>query len=118
MENFNKPHTPIKHWANDDKPREKMIAKGADSLSTVELLAILINNGTRSKSAIDLARDLMHAYGNRLGQLAKLSLKDIQKIKGIGPAKAVTIKAALQLAVMLEQENFQDIPVIRTSRDI
>jgi DNA repair protein RadC len=118
MENFNKPHTPIKHWANDDKPREKMIAKGADSLSTVELLAILINNGTRSKSAIDLARDLMQAYGNRLGQLAKLSLKDIQKIKGIGPAKAVTIKAALQLAVMLEQENFQDIPVIRTSRDI
>lgn len=118
MENFNKAHTPIKQWANDDRPREKMITKGADSLSAVELLAILINNGTRSKSALDLARELLLVHNNRVGVLAKLSLKDLQKIKGIGPAKAVTIKAALQIGILLEKESFHEIPVVRTSKDI
>jgi DNA repair protein RadC len=118
MKNFNKPHTPIKHWAPDDKPREKMIAKGADSLSTAELLAILINNGTKSKSAIDLARELLQQGDNRIGRVAKMSLKELQKVKGIGPAKAVTIKAALQLGIMVEHDLLQEQPMVRTSKDI
>lgn len=118
MENFNKPHTPIKQWAADDKPREKMLARGADALSATELLAILINNGTRSKSAIDLARELLQQGGNNLSSLAKMSLKDLQKVKGVGPAKAVAIKAALQLGILLEEEALNQLPVLRSSKDI
>lgn len=118
MENFNKPHTPIKQWATDDKPREKMLARGADALSATELLAILINNGTRSKSAIDLARELLQLGSNSLSSLAKMSLKDLQKVKGVGPAKAVAIKAALQLGILLEEEALNQLPVLRSSKDI
>ena len=118
MENFNKPHTPIKQWAADDKPREKMLARGADALSATELLAILINNGTRSKSAIDLSRELLQLGGNSLSSLAKMSLKDLQKVKGVGPAKAVAIKAALQLGILLEEEALNQLPVLRSSKDI
>ncbi|QGW28689.1 RadC family protein [Phnomibacter ginsenosidimutans] len=118
MENFNKPHTPIKQWATDDKPREKMLARGADALSATELLAILINNGTRSKSAIDLARELLLLGSNSLSSLAKMSLKDLQKVKGVGPAKAVAIKAALQLGILLEEEALNQLPVLRSSKDI
>jgi len=118
MENFNKAHTPIKHWANDDKPREKMIKHGADTLSAAELLAILINNGTKNKSAIDLARELLQLADNKVSRLAKMSLKEVQKIKGVGPAKAVSIKAALQLGVILEKETFDDTDIMRSSKDI
>lgn len=118
MENFNKPHTPIKQWATDDKPREKMLTRGADALSATELLAILINNGTRSKSAIDLARELLQLGSNSLSSLAKMSLKDLQKVKGVGPAKAVAIKAALQLGILLEEEALNQLPVLRSSKDI
>lgn len=104
MENINKPHTPIKQWAEDDRPREKMLQQGASSLSKSELLAILINNGTRSRSAMELARDLLNTCNSNIHQLAKLSIADIQKIKGIGPAKAVTIKAALELGIRKETD--------------
>jgi DNA repair protein RadC len=118
MENFNKAHTPIKQWANDDKPREKMIKHGADALSAAELLAILINNGTKNKSAIDLARELLQQADNKISRLAKMSLKDVQKFKGIGPAKAVSIKAALQLGIILEKEALDDTDIMRSSKDI
>ncbi len=104
MENINKPHTPIKQWAEDDRPREKMLQQGASSLSKSELLAILINNGTRSRSAMELARDLLNTCNSNIHQLAKLSIADIQKVKGIGPAKAVTIKAALELGIRKETD--------------
>jgi DNA repair protein RadC len=104
MENINKPHTPIKEWAEDDRPREKMMLNGASSLSKAELLAILINHGTRSRSALELARDLMEACSGNLNQMAKMSISDLEKIKGIGPAKAVTIKAALELGIRKEAD--------------
>ena len=69
-------------------------------------------------AAIDLARELLAACQHRLGALARMSLKDLQRVKGIGPAKAVTIKAALQMGVLLEQESFDAIPVIRNSKDL
>ncbi len=91
----------IKDWATDDRPREKLMSKGASALSNSELLAILINNGTTNKSAVDLAKDLLTACNNNLQRLGDLNCKQIVqlKIKGLGPAKAITIAAALELGV-------------------
>lgn len=87
----------IKNWSKDDKPREKLAANGRETLSNAELLGILLGNGTRSKSAVDLARDVLNLANNDLNQLAKLSIKDFCQISGIGPAKAITIIAAIEL---------------------
>src|SRR4051812_2185016 len=73
----------IKLWAADDRPREKMMLKGAASLSDSELLAILITNGSKDKSALDIAKEVLHLGKNNLHSLGKLSVKDLQKIKGI-----------------------------------
>ena len=87
----------IKNWSEDDKPREKLAANGRETLSNAELLGILLGNGTRNKSAVDLARDIFQLANNDLNQLAKLSIKDFCQISGIGPAKAITIIAAIEL---------------------
>jgi DNA repair protein RadC len=97
MENLPTPPNSIKHWAEDDRPREKLLTKSPASLSNSELLAILINNGTRNKSAIDLAKEILKLGKDNLNELGRLSVKDLQKVKGIGTAKAVTIAAALEL---------------------
>ena len=91
----------IKNWSEDDRPREKLLLKGNDALSNAELLAILINNGTRNKSAVDLAKELMANVNNDLQRLAQLSVKEIVnlKVKGLGVAKAIAIVAALELGV-------------------
>jgi DNA repair protein RadC len=96
--------TSIKHWSEDDRPREKMLLKGIYALSNAELLAILINNGTKEKSAVDVAKELLAAVGNELQQLGKLSVKEIVKlkVKGIGQAKAVAIAGALELGIRRE----------------
>ena len=117
MENFNKPHTPIKSWSEDDRPREKMIRLGSASLSPAELIAILINNGTRSKSAMDLAKELLATNNNSLHLLANMNLKELQIVKGIGPAKAVVIKAALELAIKKEEEVFTR-EIISSGKDV
>lgn len=109
----------IKNWAVDDRPREKLALKGADSLSNSELLAILINNGTVNKSAVELAKELLGKVNNDLQKLAKLTVKEMVKlnVKGLGPAKAITIAAALELGI---RRNMADSKkdVIITSRDI
>ena len=87
----------IKNWSEDDKPREKLAANGRETLSNAELLGILLGNGTRNKSAVDLAREIFQLANNDLNQLAKLSIKDFCQISGIGPAKAITIIAAIEL---------------------
>src|SRR5690349_21264635 len=89
--------TAIKHWAPDDRPREKLLTKTALALSDSELLAILIMNGHRERSAVDIARDMLLLGKNNLNELGKLSVKELMKIKGIGEAKAVMIAAALEL---------------------
>ncbi len=91
------PKNTIKHWAKDDRPREKLIVFGADKLSNSELLAILIHNGTAKKSALDLAREILRLGNDNLNELGKLSLANLMTVKGIGEAKAVTIAAALEL---------------------
>ncbi|CAN5510371.1 DNA repair protein RadC [soil metagenome] len=111
--------TSIKHWSEDDRPREKMLLKGADALSNAELLAILINNGTREKSAVDVCKEILAAVGNELQQLGRLSVKEIVKlkVKGIGEAKAVAIAAALELGIRREAADRKK-EVILHSRDI
>jgi DNA repair protein RadC len=90
-------YTPITQWAEDDRPREKLLLKGKATLSDAELLAILLGSGTVSVSAVDLAKQILGAANNNLHELAKLSLKDLMKFKGIGEAKAITIISALEL---------------------
>ncbi len=97
MENSENTKTSIKNWAEDDRPREKMAKHGAEILSNSELLGIIINNGSKEKSAVELAKEILKLGHDNLDELGKLSLKDLQKIKGIGIAKAITITAALEL---------------------
>ena len=109
----------IKDWAEDDRPREKLIAKGAASLSNSELLAILINNGTVDRSAVVLAKELLSRCNNDLKQVASLSYREIVglKVKGLGEAKAISIVAALELGLRRNASvNKKDI--ITKSKDI
>lgn len=87
----------ILSWAEEDRPREKMEARGKESLTDAELIAILINSGTPDLSAVDVGKQIMTFADNSIGSLARLSIKDLMKIKGIGKAKAITIIAALEL---------------------
>jgi DNA repair protein RadC len=83
--------------AEEDRPREKLLMKGKSALSDAELLGILLGSGTVNVSAVDLAKLILHDVGNDLNELAKLSVKDLEKHKGIGEAKAITIVSALEL---------------------
>jgi len=116
---INMQNTSIKHWAEDDRPREKMLLKGHTALSNAELLAILINNGTKEKSAVDLGKELLAAIGNDLQKLGKLSIKEILKlkVKGIGEAKAITIAAALELGIRRETAEAKR-DVVNNSRQV
>ncbi|MBC7887159.1 MAG: DNA repair protein RadC [Ferruginibacter sp.] len=118
MENINNPFTSIKNWAMDDRPREKLSNKGPGALSDSELLAILINNGHKEKSAIDLAKAILQMGNNNLNELGKLTLKEFQKVKGIGEAKAITVAAALELGRRRHAAAYLEKTVVRKSRDI
>lgn len=107
----------IKDWAKEDRPREKLVAKGPSALSDAELLAILISTGTKEKSAVDLGRELLKRAGNNLNTLGKLELSDIRKVAGIGEAKAVTIAAALELGRRRKMVTPPVTAQIRSSRD-
>ncbi|MBS1773239.1 MAG: DNA repair protein RadC [Bacteroidetes bacterium] len=87
----------IKNWNEDERPREKMLLKGAAALSDAELLAILISSGTKEKSALDLARDILGLAHNNLHELGRLTVPELQQTKGIGEARAITIAAALEI---------------------
>ncbi len=108
----------ITDWAVEDRPREKLIQKGIASLSDAELLAILISSGTKDKSAVDLGRELLSVANNNLNSLGKLSIADLKKLRGIGTARAVTITAALELGRRRKLTEVQDVPQIRSSKDI
>ena len=87
----------IKDWADDDRPREKLLIKGKAALSDTELIAILIASGNRDESAVELSKRILQSLGNNLNSLAKLSVNDLIKFKGIGEAKAISIIASLEL---------------------
>ena len=108
----------IKNWAPEDRPRERLLANGAETLSKAELLAILIGSGVPGKSAVDVMRTILSDYGDSLMQLGKASVKDLMRYNGIGEAKAVTIVAACQLANQRLKENLPERMVIKTSADM
>lgn len=110
-------NTSIKNWAEDDRPREKMLTKGTEALSNAELLAILINNGTKNASAVEVCKSLLQEVGNDLRRLGKLSVKEILKlkVKGIGEAKAVTIAAALELGIRRDASEKKQQVVVNSS---
>lgn len=118
MKNLKKSSTPIKSWAIDDRPREKLLTKGAAVLSDSELLAILINTGNRDKSAVELAKEVLEKGKNNLNELGKLSVNDLLKINGIGEAKAITIAAALELGRRRQATSSLSKTGIRSSNDI
>lgn len=108
----------ITDWAVEDRPRERLWNKGPSTLSDAELLAILIGSGTKNRSAVDLARELLALAGNSLTDLGKLSVADIRNLKGIGTARAVTIAAALELGRRRRLSDASENPQIKSSLDV
>lgn len=87
----------IKAWAEADRPREKLLLHGRRQLTDAELIAILIGSGSKTETAVDLSKRILGFYQNDLAKIAKLSVKELSKFKGIGEAKAISIVAALEL---------------------
>jgi DNA repair protein RadC len=108
----------IKTWAEEDRPREKMMLKGKAQLTDVELLAILIGSGTKSFSAVDIAKQILKENGNNLNSLAKLSIKDLLQFKGIGEAKAIGIVSALELGRRRKEQEPEKQYIVTSSKDI
>ena len=88
----------IKNWAEDDRPREKLMLKGKNAMSDAELLALLLGSGTRNETALDVAKGILHEVNDNLIELSRLGLTDLLNVKGIGKAKALIIIAAMELA--------------------
>ena len=111
-------HTSIKHWAEEDRPREKLMAKGAEALTNAELLAILIGGGTTKKSAVELMQEVLHDCGDTLRGLNHMTLQDLLRYNGIGEAKALTIIAAAEIGKRRMMEDSRQIPQMRTGADV
>ncbi|MFZ6002233.1 MAG: RadC family protein [Bacteroidota bacterium] len=107
----------IKEWSPEDRPREKLLLKGTSALSDAELIAILIGTGTSTLSAVDVAKNVLQFVNNDLNELARLSVKDLMKMKGIGEAKAITIVASIELGRRRKETDLIDKPKITSSRD-
>ncbi len=108
----------IHQWAEEDRPREKLLLKGRSVLSDAELIAILIGSGTTSLSAVDVAKNVLHLAGNDLNALAKLSVKELTEADGIGEARAITIISALELGRRRKESEPVKKPRITCSTDI
>lgn len=108
----------IKSWAEEDRPREKLLFQGRRSLSDAELIAILIGSGNRQESAVELSKRILVAHNNDLDQLGKLSVQDLSKFNGIGEAKAISIIAALELGRRKNDSYIPDKVQVGNSRDV
>jgi DNA repair protein RadC len=108
----------IKNWAEDDKPREKLMLKGKQALSDAELVAILIGSGSRNESAVSLSKRILASVDNNLNALGKLSLKQLMEFKGIGEAKAISIAAALELGRRRRAEETIELKKITSSKAV
>jgi len=117
MESYTKTNFTIKKWAEEDRPREKLLLKGKQSLSDAELLAILIGSGTRGESAVDLSKRILAAVQNNLSELGKKTVSEMIQFNGIGQAKAITILAAMELGRRRQLTTISERPQIRSSKD-
>jgi DNA repair protein RadC len=106
----------IKSWAEADRPREKLLAKGKSALSEAELIAILIGSGNTEESAVELSKRILNSVDNNLVELGKLDVNDLCKFKGIGEAKAISIIAALELGRRRNEHSTPERESLSTSR--
>ncbi len=113
-----KEYIPIHEWAEDDRPREKLLLKGKHSLSDAELIAILMGSGSKNESAVDLAKRILNSSKDNLIELSKLGVKDLVKFKGVGEAKAISIIAALELGKRRRMEEALEKKKIGSSIDV
>ncbi len=107
----------IKKWALEDRPREKLLQKGTAALSDAELVAILIGSGTKTLSAVEVSRQILQSVGNNLDKLAKQSVNELMKTRGIGEAKAISIVSALELGRRRKDFEPDEKPKISSSQD-
>jgi len=116
--NYENTVSSIKSWAEDDRPREKMLLKGKTALSDAELIAILIGSGSRNESAVALSKRILASINNNLNSLGKLTVSDLIKFKGIGEAKAISIITALELGRRRRLEEALELPKITSSKAV
>lgn len=109
---------PITNWAEDDKPREKLMLKGKSVLSDAELIAILIGSGSRNESAVDLSKRILASVNHNLNALGKLSIVQLMNFKGIGEAKAISIIAAMELGRRRRNEVAIELAKITSSKGV
>lgn len=107
----------LKEWARDDQPREKMLARGGKALSDAELLAILLRTGTGEATAVDVAKTVLHHHGNDLDRMGRATVAELRRIKGVGPVKALTIAAALELGMRRRGAQGRERARVATSAD-
>jgi len=108
----------IKFWALEDRPREKLVARGSAALTEAELIAILIRSGTTKSTAVQVALNLLSKVNHDLRELGKLTVNDLTQFKGIGPAKAVSIIAALELGKRRQLSDIKEKKKISSSQDV
>lgn len=116
MENYTQ-KLGIKLWAEEDRPREKLLQHGKRHLTDAELIAILIGSGNRTETAVDLSKRILAFYENSLTRLGRASIQELSKFKGIGEAKAITIIAALELGLRRKETVDDEIVKITSSID-
>lgn len=107
----------IKAWAEEDRPREKLLSKGVSSLSNSELFAIILSSGSKNLSAVELAKVILDHYENDLHLLARSSVQELLKFKGIGEAKAISIMACLEIGRRKQMAISREKPKIQSSQD-
>lgn len=108
----------IRNWAEDDKPREKLMNKGKSVLSDAELIAILIGSGSRNESAVELSKRILSSVDNNLNALGKLSISKLTTFKGIGEAKAISIVAAMEIGRRRRAEETIELQKITSSKAV
>ena len=108
----------IKNWDEADRPREKLLEKGIESLSNAELIAIIIGSGNTEESAVDVAKKILISYGNNLNELGKSNVNNLKTFKGIGEAKAINIIAALEIGRRYRVSEIIKKPGISGSSDV
>jgi DNA repair protein RadC len=108
----------IKAWAVADRPREKLLLQGRRQLTDAELIAILIGSGNKTETAVDLSKRILKHCQNDLDKVAKLTVKELSKFKGIGEAKSITIVAALELGRRRKDKEEEDLKKVTSSKDV
>ncbi len=116
-ESLNPSYLKITHWAEEDRPREKLLMKGKAALSDAELLGIIIGSGTRQMNAVELAKNILLKVNYNLNELARLNVHDLEKYSGIGKAKAISIVSAMELGRRRDSHPPGDKPRITCSED-